>query len=440
MPDGVKIPVTVTGAEGAAEKLRAVGAAAGEARQAGQQGATAQEATAGGLGRIASAAGAAAEGQRILSRETRVMAAHLLGQINPALGSTFLLLNQIITGVRGVNAALLGLGAASLLIAGVGAAFAALRRQADEAREALERAREAGRRADETRAEQRARGAEQRARLAEAGRALGLAGEAALWQREINRRGREEGVPAEFAEQVVLARSLAGEQGIEFDERRYLAGLIAGAPRLGGGTAEAVASIRAAMERGTPLRTQEFARVYLEDVKRAVQQAAAPREEEFAGALDAVLQELGRDRPELGAKELELVRERAKLGGVPIREPARVPENEYLRPAPRAERISRDIERRYPELKEELRGTALTPLELAELANEVARRTREREGEAWQGHAWMPPEAVGARPIQITVNNYNTPTTNVASLYTLAPGGREAARAQELGGGEWVNE
>lgn len=453
MPEGVKIPVSVSGAEAATEKLRAVGVAAGEARQAGQQAAPAQAAGGGGLGQLAAAAGAAAEGQRAFARETRVMAAHLLAQLNPALGSTFVLLTQIVTGVHGMNTALLGLVGVTAVVGAIGAAFAALRRQAEEAAAAIQRMHEAAERGERARAEQRGRGAERRARLAETGRVLGLAGEAAPWQREIDALARERGVPTELGEQAVMAESLARAQGIPFDRERYLAGLISGGPRLAGPTAEAAAGIRANLARGGTPTARAFAAAYLADVAPAAQLRAPSREEARAAELDRVMAELARERPELGEREITLARRFAQMGGIPIEEPRfaeppAITREEWARvggPAEaleraRAEWIEYDIRRRLPGLKHELEGTTLSATALAELANEIVAALREREGEDWQRNAWQPPPPSAGQPVQITINQYNTPTTNVSSLYTVQPGAREQARAQELGVGEWINE
>jgi len=215
MTDRINIPITVTGAADAKEELRAVGQAAAEAKQAAAGGAgpgapSVAEQTARGLG-------TAADKTALFTREGRTLAAVLLTQINPALGSMVMLISRVVAGFSAISLGMIGLVGASAALGGVVLMFQEWRAQAEAVEAAVRRAQAAMK-------AMREEGMDTRKRLADAGAAAGLMGATAAMQATAAEL-QHGGIPRELAENAALAEQIAAQQGIGFDRQRYLAGL-----------------------------------------------------------------------------------------------------------------------------------------------------------------------------------------------------------------------
>lgn len=466
MADKINIPITVTGGQAAKEEIRAVGAAAAEAQRTaaeaqrtvgeripdmggypGQRPApaspaqavaagTAERAAAGakivagaevaaGAKLAAGGMAAAAEKTALFTREGRTLAAVLLTQINPALGSMVLLASHVVKGVSAISLGLLPLAGVAVVLSGIVMFFQQLKAQAQAAAEAIERALAAIKAA-------RAKGQETRGRLAEQGARAGIYGQAATMQ-ETARALQAGGIPQAQAENAALAERIAAREGIDFDRERYLAGL---APRgmqpaeFGQGSMQDRATLRRVLQAGGAPEAQRALAAYRGDVGLAAKAAAPSMGAQREDPLDAALQRLALEHPELTAKEAQAAERIAR---------------EILPKAPEAgnwlvghEAGRRDIFRmgsRYAiapgkfltEADPGLGGAASVE-DIVRAARDVYRNAREFGGGSTEARA---PET---QPVTINITNHHQ-TTNVATVYSGEGGGFSRMMYESLEGG-----
>lgn len=297
MTDRINIPITVTGAAAAKEELRAVGQAAAEAKQAAAGGAgpgapRAADQTARGLE-------AAAEKTALFTGEGRTLAAVLLTQINPALGSMVMLISRVVAGFSAFSLGLLGLAGGAVALGGLVTFFQELKTQAQTAAEAIERTRAAARAAREE-------GMGTRERLAAQGARAGIYGQAAAMQ-EAARSLQASGIPRELAENAALAERIAAREGLAFDREQYLAGLTTRgmqAAELGQGPGQDRATLLRLLASGQRADAQAALAAFRADVGMAAKAAAPAIGASMENPLDAAVQRLKLQHPELNEAEM----------------------------------------------------------------------------------------------------------------------------------------
>jgi hypothetical protein len=332
MPDKINIPVVVTGAEQAKAELRGVVSGVQEVKQAAvnpyaQLGALRGEAPArrpGGIPgveperavaaeqralaatteqtlRAGAAAETAAGKKQLFTRQARVLAATLLGEINPAMGGMVNLFSQIALGIGQMTAGLIALAGGAALLGGLIAFFKELQAAAQAAREAIDRA-------EEARREARGEGMTERERIREQAAAVGLVGATSAIQANARALERAENIPPEIAENLALAQILSRQRRRPFDPGAYLAGVLAGGgqpPKLEG--MEAAATIQETLARGRSREARAAAETWKWELKQEPSRAPPQGGEAIAPA-DAALAELAREARGLTENETNAAR------------------------------------------------------------------------------------------------------------------------------------
>jgi len=426
MTDRINIPITVTGAADAKEELRAVGQAAAEAKQAAAGGAgpgapSVAEQTARGVG-------AAADKTALFTREGRTLAAVLLTQINPALGSMVMLVSRVVAGFSALSLGLLGLAGGAAALGGLVLFFQELKAQAQAAAEAIERTRAAARAAREE-------GLGTRERLAEQGARAGIYGQAAAMQAAA-RAMQGGGIPRELAENAALAERIAAREGLAFEREQYLAGLTTRGMQpadFGQGAAQDRATLLRLLAAGQRADAQAALAAYRGDVGLAARAAAPPLGAQLVNPLDAAVQRLKLQHPELNEAELIAAERIAR---------------EILPRAPGAgewavghEAGRRDIFRmgsRYALAPGQFLTEADPGLGGAARVGDIVRAARDLYRTAEElGGGSAEARRPTSQPVNINITNHNN--THVATAYLPEGGGTSRSMYEALEGGGIVD-
>lgn len=461
MPDKINIPVSVTGVEQAKAALRDVAAGVQEVKQAavnpyaqlaalrgeaparrpgGIPGVKPERAVAAAVAeqralavtteqtlRAGAAAEMAAGKKQLFTRQARVLAATLLGEVSPAMGGMVNLFSQIVLGIGEITAGLIALAGGAALLGGLIAFFNELAAAAKRAQEAIERA-------EQARREARAEGASERDRIRAAAAAVGVLGDTSLIQANARAQEQAENIPPAIAENLALAQILSRRRRQPFHPDEYLGGILAGGgepPKLEG--MEAVATIQETLARGRSAEPRAAAKTWKWELKQEAPTVPPPGGERIA-AIEAAIAERRGEMQQRGLVENEIKAIRRMAAELPtdLDLPSRLLAARKKGILPTWSNWSiRDLYAREAGL-----GGAATNRELVEWANQIVPRALARGaalGAVPEADTGVPRPAVPTtQPITINVHNDHRTTQHLDSGYFLGVSPNEQRRAYEV--------
>jgi hypothetical protein len=388
-----------------------------------QEQVVAQAAVAAAVTNTGAAQGGATEKQKAFTREGRMMAAMLLSEINPALGSMVMVLAHVARGIGEIGPGLVALAGGAAVLGGIVAIFQQMKAEAEAIIAAVARGREANRAAREE-------GAGQRTKLAQEAWAAGLYGRAGEIQRE-SAALQGEGVIAPVADSAALARAFAGREGITFNPDQYMRGLTTRGMRpidFGQDRAKARAELRRVLEAGNTAEGERALASAMAETGLDAQLNAPDAAGNRVDPLDVAMRRLRQARPDLKPEERTAVERMIREGVLTLQDPGHAAMHRgIVRPGLLdLAWAGSDIERARAGF-----GGTQTVGELMELAGQVAENSRAigRGG----GGERIPT----TQPVNVNIRN-ESHVTNVDTMYggpPVSPGAYFRAYEQEPGGG-----